>query len=138
MAKKTKEGRLNKWWTAVKRALTPYRSDGYTPVLEIHEVDTMLTDYTFRPIGIGDTVADVERRNSRKLAVARLEQDRDAINKGLRAQHRIYIATLLASMVALFSAVTAIIISIHNKPPKPTTTVIRLDSNGKETIQTTN
>lgn len=104
-------------------------------MLEIHQVDAMRQDFGYAGI-IGDSVADVARRNAQKIEVARLEQERDAINKNLKAQHRIMIATLILAFVAVISTIVAVIIALTANPP---TVMVRLEQpNKQKTIQTSN
>jgi hypothetical protein len=80
-------------------------------------IDKTIDWHGFYDEAIAGIPEEIERRNNRRLEVARLEQDRDAINKNLKAQHRVMIATLITALVALISAGTAIVIAFHSKPP---------------------
>ena len=55
------------------------------------------------------------RRNMQRIELAKLEQARESTNNNLKAQHRLMVATILASAVALISASAAIYISLHSK-----------------------
>ncbi len=134
MAKKTKASRFKRWWTVTRSALTPLHSDGHTPMLELHRGIDVRDNASYIPLAIFDKPEDVARRNIEKLEVAKLEQDRDAVNKNLRAQHRLMLAALAAVVVAILSSIVAVIIALHTKAP----TVIIKGTNVKETIQTTN
>ena len=92
----------------VKNYITPLKSNGKTPVLRTHMKEALKMDFGFV---IGETQEDVARRNMQRLEVARLEQDRDAINKNLLAQHRYMIATLIAALVALMVGIAAVLIA---------------------------
>lgn len=73
--------------------------------------------YAFIPPIIGQTDEAIYRRNAQKLEIAKLAQEKDAIDKNLKAQHRVMIATLAAVVVALLSSIVALIIALSSKPP---------------------
>lgn len=60
---------------------------------------------------------EVHRRNERRLELMRLDQERDAVNKNLKAQHRLMVVTVLTALVALLSSTVAVYASLHSKPP---------------------
>jgi len=107
--------RLKSYWKSLKNFLTPLESSGYSPQLEQYMSQRIHYEYVIDEHILTDD--EVARINRERIEVARLAQDKDAINKNLKAQHRLVIATLITACAATLSAIIAIIISLHSKSP---------------------
>lgn len=71
--------------------------------------------------GVGE---DTHRLNMEKIELARLDQEREITNNNLKAQHRTLIMTTIATLIALFSSISAIFIALHkDAPPAPVVNV---------------
>jgi len=116
---------FKKLYKTIKDFFVPLGTTSHTPDLDfdydsnsalsglLGSTRSLLRD--FRP---SITVTEEQhRRNLEKIEVAKLEQERDAIDKNLLAQHRLMIVTITATFIALFSSISAIIIAINQKPP---------------------
>jgi len=105
-------------WGTVRGYFIPLKSKANIPTLEISEREKYMNQTVVRGVFLGYTTdAEIARRNSEKLEIAKLIQDSDAVNKNLLAQHRSMIITFFATLIALFSSIAAIYISLHSKPP---------------------
>jgi hypothetical protein len=71
-------------------------------------------NYVEVPVPSDDEVSQINRD---RLERAKLDQDKEALDLNLRSQHKIIVATLITAMVALISAVLALFIALHSKPP---------------------
>jgi hypothetical protein len=110
---------FRKIYKSIKTFLTPPQINSNFPSIDY--------DYTPVPVlanaileAFGPTKAESEARHRRtieKLEHANLKQSADTANKNLIVQHRLMIATLITALIALFSSISAIIISINQKPP---------------------
>lgn len=56
------------------------------------------------------------RRNIENIELAKMEQERETANNNLVAQHRIMVVTVIATFIALFSAIAAIFIALNQTP----------------------
>lgn len=111
---------------SIKNFLTPLRAptDYLGPTLEPYSSQRQaLTyntprhvgrNYVEPPIPSDDEVSQINRD---RLERTRLAQDREALDLNLMSQHKVIVATLITTMVALASAVLALFIALHNKPP---------------------
>lgn len=111
---------------SVKDFLTPLRAprDFIGPTLEPYSSQRQQPTYnTPRHVGRGyveqpiPSDEEVSQINRDRLERAKLYQDKEALDLNLRSQHKIIIATLITAMVALVSAVLALFIALHSKPP---------------------
>ncbi len=77
-------------------------------------------------LGAKDGISEgTHRLNMEKIELARLDQEREITNNNLKAQHRTLIMTTIATLIALFSSVSAIYIALHkDTPPAPIVNVI--------------
>lgn len=67
---------------------------------------------------------DQYRRNMENIELTRLAQERETANNNLMAQHKVMIVTVIATLIALFSSVSAILIALQkDTPPAPVVNV---------------
>lgn len=110
----------------IKEYLSPEepKPSGYDfgPTLEPYSTQRLQSSDSYRVASrhYADTPVpddeEVARINRDRLEQAKLIQDKEALRLTLRSQHKLLIATLITALVALISSLTAIIISLHNKP----------------------
>ena len=132
-----KPGHSKKPFNAIKEFLSPLQSserkkkglfDG--PNLELYSIQRWMPDMFIKavsrnaldlPIPSDDQVDKINRDRIEQAKIAQtyeqLDQSSEALNLNLKSQHRLLIATLLTSSVALISALTAMVISLNTKPP---------------------
>jgi len=130
------EKRFKELWKNIRDYFSNLELEEHTPLLE-HHVSQFQDDFPGLSLSMFESRAQqAERlaRNAQAIELTKLKQERDAINLNLKSQHKIMIATLLTAFAAVVSAVIALIISIHQKPP-----VVNLKvPYEQKTIQTSN
>jgi len=82
-------------------------------MLPSEKVRLGLDDSLFFP----ETDAMVATRNAQKLETKKLDQEREIANKNLKMQHRVMVATVVGTLVALVSSIIALYVSSQNEQP---------------------
>jgi hypothetical protein len=100
MPKKPAKKNSYKIWDMIKGFFSPLQipQSWYTPEPTARE--RSLSENALVPPGLGDNEEDVHRRNATRLELQRMEQERQAVNSNLRAQHRLMVVTVLTALVA--------------------------------------
>lgn len=113
MTKKFKKVFYKEWWSSTKKSISAPRINDHTPVLDKHPDDSGIV-LSFNQYRLGVSPQEVRSLNAEKLAIAKLEQDKESGNANLVVQNRLMITVIL---VAIISSSVAIVISLSSKTP---------------------
>jgi hypothetical protein len=96
----------------IKNFLTPLEAEDIKPRVSDSWINKTLSAMTYAVLPYNPDPEEQHREHMESIAIAELEQSKDALKKNLKAQHRIMIATLILAVVAVISTLSAIIIAI--------------------------
>lgn len=106
---------FHKYWLLFSRvSLSAPQVNDHTPVLDTHPDDNSGIITSLKTYRLGVSSQEVRSLNAEKLAIAKLEQDKEASNANLVVQNRLMLTAIL---VAIISSSVAIVISLSSKAP---------------------
>lgn len=113
--------RLPKW---LKNPFKPLKTEDISPEWNYGLTMGSTTSTVMEAMGlIPPTPEELQaqhQRNMESIELAKLKHQKDVADKTLLSQHRVMLVTIAATLIALFSAVSAIFIALQKEtPPAP-------------------